>query len=550
MQVQQNSDPAPLPGTFTPFTDWVLKDIAQRQAAAAPTASSPLDTEDISCDGHWTTVTSKSKRRTTLKQAEDSWHPRYAPRLNPDGYVAVIKPRVTCNFAAYKGQCIFAEAIHAALLQAAANTPDLQIDFTQYGLYPVWDQNIIVINTPNEALIHHFLNISALKFPDRTVPVHSYLKPTDKMGRGVIRLANHISTDYIVQRTVSPGNKVIGTRRLGTTNVVVLTFEHADIPRNVLVFGEDNPVQRYRKTIPTCSNCGKVGHRTDVCPNPTAPSSRCPTCGKTGVDLANHECLACCLLCNGAHITGARECPKRYRRPVGTPSRPASSTRGDSCERTSTSNNGARSRSGQRSTFRGRSSKGAPRAPSRSKSRSKSRSSSRPKQALQQQTTQAPRSSSQGPSQTNKTSVPPVSWAEIVAPTQARNDDDSQSITQLQKMIATQQQMLMKQKHKIEQLEQLLKSRKSSEPPPSTTQLQPTASNMETDTQAPSLDPGEKPHQDMIEQIVNTVVKVLTPLLKLQISEELQQIRDQHSASIQQIKEQSLASGSCAAQAT
>ncbi|KAH7934952.1 hypothetical protein HPB52_002444 [Rhipicephalus sanguineus] len=146
MQIQQASDPAPSPETFTPYTNWVLKDIAQRQAVAAPSASSPLDSEDISCDEHWTTVSSKSKRQ---KQTEDSWHPRYAPRLNPDGYVAIIKPRVTCNLTAYKGQCVFAEAIHAALLQAAGNTPDLQVDFTQYGLYPVWDQNIIVINGPS-----------------------------------------------------------------------------------------------------------------------------------------------------------------------------------------------------------------------------------------------------------------------------------------------------------------------------------------------------------------------------------------------------------------
>ncbi|KAL3193694.1 hypothetical protein MRX96_016682 [Rhipicephalus microplus] len=82
-------------------------------------------------------------------------------------------------------------------------------------------------------------------------------------------------------------------------------FEHAGIPRNVLAFGEANPVQRYCKTIPTCSNCDKVGHRTDVFPNPTTPSSRCPTCRKADVDLANHECLACCLLCNDPHIAGA-----------------------------------------------------------------------------------------------------------------------------------------------------------------------------------------------------------------------------------------------------
>ncbi|KAH8030776.1 hypothetical protein MRX96_020880 [Rhipicephalus microplus] len=95
------------------------------------------------------------------------------------------------------------------------------------------------------------------------------------MGRGIIRLANYISTDYIVQRAVSPGNKVIGAWRLGTTNVVVLTYEHADIPRNVLIFGEANPAKRYRKTIPACSNCDKVGHRTDVCPNPTTHNPAC-----------------------------------------------------------------------------------------------------------------------------------------------------------------------------------------------------------------------------------------------------------------------------------
>ncbi|KAL3189867.1 hypothetical protein MRX96_020881 [Rhipicephalus microplus] len=79
MQIQQVRNPVPSPGNFTPFTDWVLNDIAQRQATAAPNASLPFSTEDISCDEHWTTVPSKSKHRTTLKWAEDLWHPRYAP---------------------------------------------------------------------------------------------------------------------------------------------------------------------------------------------------------------------------------------------------------------------------------------------------------------------------------------------------------------------------------------------------------------------------------------------------------------------------------------
>ncbi|KAH7951962.1 hypothetical protein HPB52_015837 [Rhipicephalus sanguineus] len=307
MQFLQNSTPST--STFTPYTNWVIQDINKRRNE---TTEETAPNESSAQDQDWTTVTNRHNKRPTNTNQEETWHPRYAPRLNPDGFIAVIKPKVTCHLAKYKGQCVFAEAIHKALLQATEAT-DQHIDFTQYGLYPIWDQNIIVINTPCEDLIHRILKITTLVFPDKSVPVHSYLKPTDKMGRGVIRIANHISTDYIVERTVSPANKVIGARRLGTTNVVVLTFEHANIPRNVLIFGENNPVQKYRKTVPTCFRCGTIGHRNDVCPNPSAPPNSCPSCGKGDVNLADHECPSGCLLCNGPHTTGARECPKRFR---------------------------------------------------------------------------------------------------------------------------------------------------------------------------------------------------------------------------------------------
>ncbi|KAH8035107.1 hypothetical protein HPB51_004348 [Rhipicephalus microplus] len=284
MQFLQNSTLGT--STFTPYTNWVIQDINKRRSATTEeTAPNEGDLAPTLCA---------------------------LPQLNPDGFVAVIKPKVTCHLAKYKGQCVFAKAIHKALLQAAEAT-DPHIDFTQYGLYPIWDQNIIVINTPCEDLIHRILKITTLVFSDKSVPVHSYLKPTDQMGRRVIRIVNHISTDYIVELIISAANKVIGARRLSTTNVVVLIFEHANIPRNVLIFAESNPVQKYRKTVPTCSRCGTIGHRNDVCPNPSATPNSCPSCGKSDVNLADHECPTGCLLCNGPHTTGARECPKRFR---------------------------------------------------------------------------------------------------------------------------------------------------------------------------------------------------------------------------------------------
>ncbi|KAL3188515.1 hypothetical protein MRX96_003478 [Rhipicephalus microplus] len=52
-------------------------------------------------------------------------------------------------------------AIYKALLKATEAT-DPHIDFTQYGFHPIWDQNIIVINTPREDLIHRILKITTL----------------------------------------------------------------------------------------------------------------------------------------------------------------------------------------------------------------------------------------------------------------------------------------------------------------------------------------------------------------------------------------------------
>ncbi|KAL1485221.1 hypothetical protein MTO96_032096 [Rhipicephalus appendiculatus] len=101
------------------------------------------------------------------------------------------------------------------------------------------------------------------------------------MGKGVIRLADTFTTDYVGENTTSPNNPVIGARSLGSTNVVTLTFEHSSIPRPVFFLNEATLVQQYRKTNAVCAMCGKSGHRTDVCPAPVPETERCALCGKT-----------------------------------------------------------------------------------------------------------------------------------------------------------------------------------------------------------------------------------------------------------------------------
>ncbi|CAN7974997.1 unnamed protein product, partial [Ixodes persulcatus] len=83
------------------------------------------------------------------------------------------------------------------------------------------------------------------------------------------------------------------------------------------------PVRLYKRTIPACHRCGTVGHQADSCPRPQA--GRCGRCGSQGATTsqgpAEHECIPCCLLCGGNHLTGAAGCIGKHRKPIkpGTP---------------------------------------------------------------------------------------------------------------------------------------------------------------------------------------------------------------------------------------
>ncbi|KAL1485576.1 hypothetical protein MTO96_010044 [Rhipicephalus appendiculatus] len=226
----------------------------------------------------------------------------------------------------YRGTGSIGNAIRAAISQHSGNAEAAPNLAHQYSLHPLWEQNLVVGGTKEECVLHILLSLKQLRLTDKTtINVQAYLKATDNMGKGVIRLANTFTTDYILENTTSPNNPIIGARRLGSTNVVTLTFEHSNIPRLVFFLNEATLVQQYRKTNAVCAMCGKAGHRTDVCPAPVPETERCALCGKTGLDASQpHECHPSCALCGGSHATGCRECPRRYRQPApAKPPRPA-----------------------------------------------------------------------------------------------------------------------------------------------------------------------------------------------------------------------------------
>ncbi|KAL1443734.1 hypothetical protein MTO96_030198 [Rhipicephalus appendiculatus] len=388
---------------------------------------------------------------------------RYSPHMAPDEYVVVIKPRENCNLKQYRGTGSIGNAIRAAISQHSGNAEAAPNLAHQYSLHPLWEQNLVVVGTKEECVLHILLSLKQLRLTDKTtINVQAYLKATDNMGKGVIRLANTFTTDYILENTTSPNNLIIGARRLGSTNVVTLTFEHSNIPRLVFFLNEATLVQQYRKTNAVCAMCGKAGHRTDVCPAPVPETERCALCGKTGLDASQpHECHPSCALCGGSHATGCRECPRRYHQPA--PAKPPGQQAGQTrdCSRTPSGDRQGQEESinaagndTPKSTSRSRSKK---RAPSRSKSRSQSRSRSRSRGAQPVQRPNERSQTSAAPAPALKLTGPQVSWASKVAsqgPQNSSQNTESPLIEQLLGTIEKQNRMLTELKQLVAQQRQ------------------------------------------------------------------------------------------------
>lgn len=68
----------------------------------------------------------------------------------------------------------------------------------------------------------------------------------------------------------------------------------------------------YKKQYETCTTCGRVVHRADVCPQPD--SKKCSGCGVLD-PTDDHQCDPQCYLCGKGHLTGDKKCKERFKTP-------------------------------------------------------------------------------------------------------------------------------------------------------------------------------------------------------------------------------------------
>lgn len=106
----------------------------------------------------------------------------------------------------------------------------------------------------------------------------------------------------------------VEAHRIGNTTTVIILFAGQKVPNYVKYGSILVRCGLYRKHFDVCKQCGKVGHRRDVCPNPN--TRVCFGCGIANPSEGHErECKPKCRLCGGQHPTGERECKNKYKMP-------------------------------------------------------------------------------------------------------------------------------------------------------------------------------------------------------------------------------------------
>ncbi|KAL1482624.1 hypothetical protein MTO96_050309 [Rhipicephalus appendiculatus] len=140
-------------------------------------------------------------------------------------------------------------------------------------------QNIFVLSTPQETNALAYCTVQEIILTKQRHPVTTYLAPPGNTCRGVIRGVDADFTDADLQRMLRTDRnpKVLGARRIKSTTTVIILFDGHKVPNYVYCGPIMYRCTLYKRQIDTCRNCGRVGHRQDVCPHPA--DKVCDQCG-------------------------------------------------------------------------------------------------------------------------------------------------------------------------------------------------------------------------------------------------------------------------------
>lgn len=136
---------------------------------------------------------------------------------------------------------------------------------------------VLVCGLNSVAAAERLLGDIMLEVRDRQLPFRRQAKASGDVCKGVINIDPNDTSVPLKQKLRWKHGETLSVRKLGGTDLAVVTFEGKRVPRNIYCGNQAIPVRLYEKTIPACHRCGTVGYQTGICPRPQA--GRCGRCG-------------------------------------------------------------------------------------------------------------------------------------------------------------------------------------------------------------------------------------------------------------------------------
>lgn len=166
--------------------------------------------------------------------------------------------------------------VTAAILQAANLTDEESSEDT---VCPNTQQNIVVVSTPHPDHADRYARIRSIHVNGVNHEVNAYETAAEHTTKGVIRGIPLTETpQQIHNKIVTARNPTaLAAKRIASTTTVIIAFDGLDVPYQVRYGSTLLPCSLYRKQIDICYQCGRLGHRMDVCPYPN--NKICRGCG-------------------------------------------------------------------------------------------------------------------------------------------------------------------------------------------------------------------------------------------------------------------------------
>ncbi|KAH9372568.1 hypothetical protein HPB48_020858 [Haemaphysalis longicornis] len=218
----------------------------------------------------------------------------------------VLRPRDGLNVSKISQALLKEWILRAAALKAEETTEGTFR--TSYFI------NIIVASTPSMERAAKCNRITKLSIGAQTLEITAYVTPPEDCTKDAVHnIPAEDSDDDMTHSLVYRRNpKILQARRMRKTNSAVIVFDGDEVPYFVYYRGEEYRCYLHKKRHEICKTCGRLGHRTDVCPTPEIKVCKC--CA-TNNPPEHHRCDPTCAQCGRDHPTGDKKCRQRCQVP-------------------------------------------------------------------------------------------------------------------------------------------------------------------------------------------------------------------------------------------